>query len=126
MVNGDVGDLSVFADEVCRLTVKVHDWQALLPLEHVKPPPLFGFPGLGGLAVLDHHAIEDVGVAHQGPRQAHLNLKVHIERTHLIELPYSRLFIIIVGELFLPVHFAKWSFRPGERLLFALQSRLEI
>lgn len=76
MVNGDIGDLPVFADEVGRLTVEMHDGQALLSLEDVKPPPLFRLPSLGGLAVLDHHAIEDVGVAHQGPRQAHLNLRV--------------------------------------------------
>ena len=93
MVNGDVGDLPVFADEVGRLTVEMHDGQALLSLEDVKPPPLFRFPSLGGLAVLDHHAIKDVGVAHQGAGQAHLNLKVHMmeckERSQTIELLWA-------------------------------------
>ena len=101
--------------------MEMHDGQALLSLEDVKPPPLFRFPSLGGLAVLDHHAIEDVGVAHQGPRQAHLNLKVHMmrckERTHTVELLTLGLFSILVSRrvffaLLLKVHtIAKWTFR---------------
>lgn len=69
VVDGDVGDAAVPAQQVGALPVDVHDRQELVVLEGVEAPPLLGDPRLGGLAVLDHHAAESVGVLEKRPGQ---------------------------------------------------------
>lgn len=74
MVDGDVGDPPLAPQQVGALPVHVHDGQRLIVLEGVEAPPPLGHAGLGGLAVLDHHPSEGVGVLNQRPRQLKVGL----------------------------------------------------
>lgn len=74
MIDGDVGDFSLSPQQIGTLSVDVHDWQRLVVLEGIEPPPALGNTSLRGLVVLDHHPPECVGVFCQRPRQLKVGL----------------------------------------------------
>lgn len=69
MVDGDICNPAVPAQQVSALPVDVHDREELVIFKRVEAPPLLWDPSLGGLAVLDHNPSEGVGVLQKGPRQ---------------------------------------------------------
>lgn len=62
MVDGDVGDAAVPAQQIRALPVDVHDRQKLVIFERVEAPSLLRDPSFRGLAVLNHNPSESVGV----------------------------------------------------------------
>ena len=74
VVDGDVGNLPLPAQQVGTLPVDVHHWERLVVLEGVQSPPALGDASLWGLVVLDHHPSEGVGIFRQGPRQSKVGL----------------------------------------------------
>lgn len=62
MVNGDVGNSPLSAEQIGTLSVNVHDREGFVVLERVEAPPAFGNARLGRLVVLDHHPAECVCV----------------------------------------------------------------
>lgn len=60
MVDGDIGNSSVPAQEVSALPVNVHDWEHLVILKGVETPSFLWNPSFWGLAVFNHDAAESV------------------------------------------------------------------
>lgn len=69
VVNGDISDFPLSAEQIGTLSVNVHDWKGFIVLERVESPPSLGNASLGRLVVFDHHPPVCVGVFRQRPRQ---------------------------------------------------------
>lgn len=69
MVNGDIGNSPLSAEQIGTLSVNVHDREGFVVLERVESPPPLGNASLRRFVVLDDHAPECVGVFRQRPRQ---------------------------------------------------------
>lgn len=69
MVDGNVSDAAMSAEKVSTLPMDVHDWKYLIIFKGVQAPPFFGDPGFWGLAVLNNHTPEGIGVLKQCPRE---------------------------------------------------------
>lgn len=74
MIDGNVSDFSLSPQQIGTLSVDVHDWQRLVILEGIEPPPALRNASLGRLVVLDDHPPECVGVFRQRPRQLKVGL----------------------------------------------------
>ena len=67
MVNGDISNSPLSAEQICALSVNVHDWKGFIVLERVESPPSLGNASLRWFVVFDHHPPVRVGVFRQRP-----------------------------------------------------------
>lgn len=69
MVDWDVSDAAVPAQEVGALPVDVHDGKHLIVFKGVEAPPFFGDPCFWGLTVFNDDTPESVGILKKRPRK---------------------------------------------------------
>lgn len=69
VVNRDISNSPLSAEQIGTLSVNVHDWKGFIVLERVESPPSLGNASLGWFIVFDHHPPVCVGVFRQRPWQ---------------------------------------------------------
>lgn len=62
MIDGDICNFSMPAQEISTLSMNVHDRQNIIILEGIEPPPLFWNARFWGLAVLDDHSSKGISI----------------------------------------------------------------
>lgn len=67
MIDGDVCDAAVPAQEVGALPMDVHDGKHLVVFKGVEAPPFFGDPRFRGLAIFNDDTPESVGILKKRP-----------------------------------------------------------
>ena len=128
VVERDVGDLPVPAQEVRRLAVDVEDGKLLVPFEHVQPPLDARLSRLRGLRILHRDAVDDVRVLEEFARRLHVHTAVILfvaggrgRRALLSDFPRPRPLLVrralplSVGPLFPAAHHSRRHGRPRRR-----------
>lgn len=69
VIDGNVCDAAVSAQEVSALSVDVHHWKHLIIFKGVETPPFFGDACFRGLAVFNDYTPKGVGVLKKCPRK---------------------------------------------------------
>lgn len=96
MIDGNVCDAAVPAQEVSALSVDVHHWKHFIIFKGVETPPFFGDTCFRGLAVFNNHTPKSVSVLKKCPRKFETWLLFN-----------RRLFVLAVAS----------RSRPGQRVL---------